>query len=101
MERKERMVQSLIRHSPPEQFKDLFLWYPQTRLSNRLGKNTQRFKAFIDDPGLFKVQELLQIADIFEVELSDIVRLVFAQIVASRRYSCYKCIKAGKSPAKR
>lgn len=93
METKEHLVRRLILQRYLQEFEDIFQWYSPSRLARHLGKNSSRMKDYIADPGKFTVYELMVMADVFGVELKDIIRLVFAQVLSDDRYSHFKCIQ--------
>ena len=66
-------------------FQEIFTFIPKTVVYKDLGVNFNRFDRAIKDPSKFKLDELLILAEFFEVDSKKFVDMAYEQALAYRK----------------
>jgi hypothetical protein len=78
-------VGKLIQHNEIKLFRDILDTIPKTPLAHDLGIKPERMNRILDEIDLLTVREVFDLAELFEVNRSAIVTLVFNQYDADNK----------------
>jgi hypothetical protein len=75
-------IKVLIEQGLITSIQDIFKYIPKTTVYKDLGINFNRFDRAILDPSLFRMEELITLADLFNVDSAKIIALAYKQMVS-------------------
>lgn len=79
------VVRQLIESGHYTKYDDIYDLLPLTLIINLLGTNHKRIKKYNENPGLFSLDELFEIAGYLEIPEPKMIELVYNQVVANRK----------------
>ena len=77
-------IKVLIESGHIKSFPDIFQYIPKTTVYRDLGVNFNRFSNAIFDPSQFRMNELLNLADMLEMDPKKIIDMAYEQIVTMK-----------------
>jgi len=72
-------VKALIESGHIKSIQDIFQFIPKTTIYRELGINFNRFVRAIVDPSIFRMGELVKLAEIFEVDPKRMIDMAYEQ----------------------
>lgn len=76
------IIKLLIEKEQVKSISDIFQFIPKTTVYKDLGINFNRFDRAIIDPSIFRMQELLQLAEMFEIDPREFVTMALEQAIS-------------------
>lgn len=77
-------VKVRIESSHVKSIQDIFLYIPKTTVYKDLGINFNRFDRAIINPAIFRMEELVVLAELFNVNAKKMIDMAYDQAVAYR-----------------
>jgi hypothetical protein len=77
------IIKMMIAAGKIKSFADIFIYIPKTTVYKDLGINFNRFARAIADPSLFRLQELLTLANLFGVEAKVFLEFVIQELLTN------------------
>jgi hypothetical protein len=74
-------IKVLIDSGHIKSIKDIFIYIPKTTVYKDLGVNFNRFDRAIQDPSIFRMQELVVLAELFNVEAKRFIDMAYEQML--------------------
>lgn len=78
-------VKVLIETEHITSIRDIFLFIPKTTVYKDLGINFNRFERAIADPSIFRMQELVDLADMFGVDPKKFIYMAYEQSLTVKK----------------
>lgn len=78
-------IKVLIEAGHIKSIQDIFIFIPKTVVYKDLGANFNRFDRAIIDPSLFKLRELLKLAEMFDVDAKRIIEMAYVQALEEQK----------------
>lgn len=75
----------LIEAGHIKSIRDIFQFIPKTTVYRDLGINYNRFNRAIFDPSIFRIAELVQLAEFFEVDARKFIDMAYEQSLTVKR----------------
>jgi hypothetical protein len=72
-------IKLLIEAGRIQSIKDIFTFIPKTTVYKDLGINFNRFDRAITDPSIFRMQELITLAELFGVDALQFIYMAYKQ----------------------
>jgi hypothetical protein len=72
-------VKALIESGHIKSIRDIFINIPKTTVYKDLGINFNRFDRAILNPSIFRMQELVALAELFEVDAKQLIDIAYEQ----------------------
>lgn len=72
-------IKVLIENGHIKTVKDIFIHIPKTTVYKDLGINFNRFDRAIRDPSIFRMQELITLAELFGVDALQFIHMAYEQ----------------------
>jgi hypothetical protein len=77
-------VKVLIESGHVKSIQDIFQYIPKTTVYKDLGINYNRFDRAIINPAIFRLEELVVLAELFDVDAKKMIDMAYEQAVAYR-----------------
>jgi hypothetical protein len=78
-------IKVLIESGHITSIRDIFHFIPKTTVYKDLGVNFNRFDRAILDPAIFRVEELKELAEMFEVDAKKFIDMAYEQSLTVRK----------------
>lgn len=78
-------IKVLIESGHVKSIRDIFLYIPKTTVYKDLGINFNRFNRAILDPAIFRMQELIVLAELFNVDAKKMIDMAYKQSLTVKK----------------
>lgn len=78
-------IKILIESGHIKSIKDIFTYIPKTTVYRDLGVNFNRFDRAINDPSVFRMQELIILSELFQVDAKKLIDMAYEQMLTVPR----------------
>jgi hypothetical protein len=78
-------IKVLIESGHIKSIKEIFQFIPKTTVYKDLGVNFNRFDRAIYDPSIFRMQELVILAELFQVDAKKLIDMAYEQMLTVPR----------------
>lgn len=79
LDRRYNAIKVLIESGHIQSIQDIFQFIPKTTVYKDLGINFNRFDRAILDPSIFRLEELKELAELFDVDARKLIEMAYEQ----------------------